>query len=47
LRKLGEGGMSTAYPARHALLKRPTAAMLIKLRRASDELTARFEREVK
>lgn len=47
LKKLGEGGMSTVYLARHALLKRPTAVKLIKLHRATDELIARFEREVK
>lgn len=46
LRKLGEGGMSTVYLARHALLKRPTAVKLLKLHRATDELVARFEREV-
>jgi len=46
LKKLGEGGMSTVYLARHALLKRPTAVKLIKLHRATDELVARFEREV-
>ena len=46
LKKLGEGGMSTVYLARHALLKRPTAVKLIKLHRATDELLARFEREV-
>lgn len=47
LRKLGEGGMSTVYLARHALLKRPTAVKLIKLHRTTDELVARFEREVR
>ena len=47
LKKIGEGGMSTVYLARHALLKRPTAVKLIKLHRATDELVARFEREVK
>ncbi len=47
LKQLGEGGMSTVHLARHALLKRPTAVKLIKLHRATDELVARFEREVK
>lgn len=47
LKKLGEGGMSTVYLARHALLKRPTAVKLIKLHRTTDELVARFEREVR
>ena len=47
LKKLGEGGMSTVYLARHALLKRPTAVKLIKLHRSTDELVARFEREVR
>lgn len=47
LKKLGEGGMSTVYLARHALLKRPTAVKLLKLHRATDELVARFEREVR
>ncbi len=46
LKKIGEGGMSTVYLARHALLKRPTAVKLLKLHRATDELVARFEREV-
>lgn len=47
LKKLGEGGMSTVYLARHALLKRPTAVKLLKLHRATDELVTRFEREVR
>jgi eukaryotic-like serine/threonine-protein kinase len=45
-RKIGEGGMSTVYLAQHALLKRPTALKMLKPQFASDELAARFEREV-
>jgi serine/threonine-protein kinase len=43
---IGEGGMADIYLARHALLKRPCAVKLLKPSRASDEMTARFEREV-
>jgi serine/threonine-protein kinase len=43
---IGEGGMATIYLARHDLLKRPTAVKLLKLQRATDEIIARFEREV-
>jgi serine/threonine-protein kinase len=47
LRKLiGEGGMANVYLARHDLLKRPTAVKLLKPARATDEMIARFEREV-
>jgi serine/threonine-protein kinase len=46
-RKLGEGGMATVYLARHALLKRPTAVKILKRHLATDELLARFEREVR
>ncbi len=46
-RPLGEGGMATVYLAHHALLKRPTALKILKLNRLSDELVARFEREVR
>ena len=45
-RQLGEGGMGTVYLARHALLKRPTALKMLKPHLASDEIVARFEREV-
>ena len=45
-RVIGEGGMATVYLARHGLLKRPTAVKLLKPARASDEMIARFEREV-
>lgn len=46
-RELAEGGTSTVHLARHALLKRPTAIKILKRHMASDELTARFEREVR
>jgi tRNA A-37 threonylcarbamoyl transferase component Bud32 len=46
-RELGEGGMATVYLARHALLKRPTAVKILKRHLATDELLARFEREVR
>jgi tRNA A-37 threonylcarbamoyl transferase component Bud32 len=45
-RELGEGGMGKVYLARHALLKRPTALKMLKPHLASDEIVARFEREV-
>jgi serine/threonine-protein kinase len=41
-----EGGMATVHRAEHALLKRPTAVKILKPHLASDELIARFEREV-
>ena len=43
---IGEGGMASVYRARHDLLKRPTAIKLLKPARATDEMIARFEREV-
>ena len=43
---IGEGGMATVYLAQHDLLKRPTAVKLLKPARATDEMIARFEREV-
>ena len=46
-RQLAEGGMATVYLARHALLKRPTAVKIVKRHLATDELLARFEREVR
>jgi len=46
-RELAEGGMATVYLARHALLKRPTAVKILKRHLATDELLARFEREVR
>lgn len=45
-REIGAGGMANVYLARHALLKRPTAVKILKPARASDEMVARFEREV-
>jgi serine/threonine-protein kinase len=41
-----EGGMATVYRAVHALMKRPTAVKILKPHLATDELIARFEREV-
>lgn len=41
-----EGGMATVHHAEHALLKRPTAVKILKPHLATDELIARFEREV-
>jgi plasmid stabilization system protein ParE len=43
---IGEGGMATVYLARHDLLRRPAAVKLLKPARATDEMIARFEREV-
>jgi serine/threonine-protein kinase len=45
-RIIGEGGLANVYLARHDLLKRPCAIKLLKPARASDEMIARFEREV-
>jgi serine/threonine-protein kinase len=45
-RSIGEGGMANIYLARHDLLKRPCAIKLLKPSRATDEMVARFEREV-
>jgi len=45
-RVIGEGGMANIYLARHDLLKRPCAVKLLKPSRATDEMVARFEREV-
>ena len=45
-RLIGEGGLANVYLARHDLLKRPCAVKLLKPARASDEMIARFEREV-
>jgi serine/threonine-protein kinase len=46
-RELAEGGTATVHWARHALLKRPTAIKILKRHHATDELSARFEREVR
>lgn len=45
-KQIGEGGMGKVYLARHALLKRPTALKMLKPHLATDEIVARFEREV-
>ena len=46
LRRIGEGGVATVHLARHDLLKRPAAVKLLRPARATDEMIARFEREV-
>jgi len=45
-RAIGEGGMANIYLSRHDLLKRPCALKVLKPSRATDEMVARFEREV-
>jgi len=45
-RSIGEGGVANVYLAHHDLLKRPCAVKILKPARASDEMIARFEREV-
>lgn len=45
-RQIGEGGMATVYLARHALLRRPTAIKILRPHMATDEIQARFRREV-
>ncbi len=44
--KIAEGGMATVHRAVHALLRRPAALKILKRHLATDELIARFEREV-
>ncbi|HTO47035.1 MAG TPA: serine/threonine-protein kinase [Burkholderiales bacterium] len=44
--KIDEGGMATVHRAVHGLLRRPTALKILKPHLATDELIARFEREV-
>jgi serine/threonine-protein kinase len=44
--RIGEGGMSNIYLARHALLERPAAVKILKKHATTDEMIARFEREV-
>ncbi len=46
-RELAQGGTATVHLARHALLKRPTAIKILKRHMATDEISARFEREVR
>ena len=43
---IAEGGVGNVYLAHHALLKRPTALKVLKPHLATDEVIARFEREV-
>lgn len=45
--QVGAGGMARVYRARHRLLKRPTAVKIIDLAMTSDEMLARFDREVR
>ena len=45
--RIGQGGVANIYLASHELLKRPTAVKLLKPSRATDEMTARFEREAR
>ena len=46
IREIGEGGMASIHLGRHALLKRPIAIKILKRALATDEMIARFEREV-
>ncbi len=46
-RTIAEGGMAHVHLAHHALLKRPTAVKILKRHLATDEVLARFEREVR
>lgn len=45
--EIGQGGVARVYRAQHRLLKRPTAVKVIHLHQSSDELLARFDREVR
>ena len=47
LEQVGQGGMARVYRAQHRLLKRPTAVKIVDLAMTSDELLARFDREVR
>lgn len=47
LEQVGQGGMARVYRARHRLLKRPTAVKIIDLAMTTDEMLARFDREVR
>ncbi len=46
-RLIGQGGMANVYLAHHSLMKRAAAVKLLKPSRATDEMIARFEREVR
>jgi len=45
--EIGAGGVARVHRAQHRLLKRPTAVKVIHLHASSDELLARFDREVR
>jgi eukaryotic-like serine/threonine-protein kinase len=45
--EIGQGGIARVYRAQHRLLKRPTAVKVIQLHQSTDELLARFDREVR
>ena len=45
--EIGAGGVARVYRAQHRLLKRPTAVKIIQLHQSTDELLARFDREVR
>ncbi len=47
LEQVGQGGMARVYRAQHRLLKRPTAVKIIELAQTTDEMLARFDREVR
>jgi len=47
LEQVGQGGMARVYRAQHRLLKRPTAVKIVELAMTSDEMLARFDREVR
>jgi serine/threonine-protein kinase len=47
MEQVGQGGMARVYRAQHRLLKRPTAVKIIELAMTSDEMLARFDREVR
>ena len=47
LEQVGQGGMARVYRAQHRLLKRPTAVKIIELAMTTDEMLARFDREVR
>jgi serine/threonine-protein kinase len=45
--QIGAGGVARVHRAQHRLLKRPTAVKVIHIHASSDELLARFDREVR